>query len=186
MLSITLGFLLFSCDEYHASYPAGPDNEASNYEAYMGDWQFLDYVEDPLNKYQSTYDPHAFRLMRFNDREFLMEYIPEDDSKVTVREYVKDLHLIRGWLSTIDGKLFVNLTPIGREMEEPTFFVHRIALQGDTLIATTLSARLFTELGVEINSVSEHTAFIKSIADSTQYWNTRYRYIRQQPTEDDN
>ncbi len=178
LIAPILILVLASCIEYTSSFPVGQEGEAAPYDHLLGDWIFYKHIGDTLDNRSDEFNPHGLRIMPFNSNEFLIEMIPVDDSIVTALEYVNDFHLIRGWLTNLAGRQFLNLNPIGEKSDDTLFLLHHVQVRDDTLISTTISERLFKELSVEINSVSDHAEFVKSVADKEELWNIEYRYLK--------
>ncbi|MEL7004568.1 MAG: hypothetical protein AAFN93_17810 [Bacteroidota bacterium] len=178
LLAIVAAMFLSSCSKYSSYHPVGERDDAASFQQFVGDWTYYSHNEPSKDKTTDQYDPHIFRVIPFNRKEFIVEVIPDGDNQISAQEHLSDVHLLRGWLSEIDNKYFVNLCALSNEAEESEYFIHYIEVSGDTIIARAISDDVFKKSGTKINSIADHREFIKAALQKPEYWDHEYRYVR--------
>jgi hypothetical protein len=157
--------ILISCTEYSSEYPLSTVESSYSKSEIYGAWNFVWNSEND--------DPHKLVIYKYNEKEYLVLFIPEEPTDS------EEVIALKSHLTKIGENEYANTRLISDgNSDEAEYTVHKLNVDGDKLILSSMPAKLVESLGIEFKSMQDHHNFVSKNADNLPYWTVRYEYKR--------
>ena len=113
---------LFGCEG--SKLPLGPADQAPVDQRLVGTWDLVPHPDDEERAWM--------HILQFNDHEYYLEYVAEDDDQDMISDGKADTLRFRAYATPIDDLLFANLQCLN--CDERVYFFFRYELSGEDLL----------------------------------------------------